>query len=84
MSLTQQEEQLLDKLCRSLAVSQGGFTAISDFPSGVLILNKGHYRGVWHWKDGAYSFTPGGYGVSTFHATTPQDAVRYTLDNVCR
>ena len=71
-------------LSASLADDARGFTAESAGPSGVLILNNGHYRGVWHWVDGSYAFTPGGYGTSTHSAATPQDAVRFTLDHVCR
>jgi len=50
----------------------------------VLILKKGHYRGVWYWTDGSYCFTPGSYASSTYAALTPQEAVRFTLDHVCR
>ena len=71
-------------LSASLADHARGFTAEAAGPSGVLILNKGHYRGVWRWMDGSYAFTPGGYGTSTHSALTPQDAVRFTLDHVCR
>jgi hypothetical protein len=81
MGRADQEQQLLHKLCVSLA---DGFTAESAGASGVLILNNGHYRGVWHWTDGNYAFTPGGYGNSTHSAPTPQDAVSFTLNHVCR
>ena len=84
MEHADQEQQLLRKLSASLADDARGFTAESAGPSGVLILNNGHYRGVWHWMDGSYAFTPGGYGNSTHSAPTPQDAVRFTLDHVCR
>ena len=84
MEHADQEQQLLRKLSASLADDARGFTAEPAGPSGVLILNNGHYRGVWHWMDGSYSFTPGGYGSSTHSAPTPQDAVRFTLDHVCR
>jgi hypothetical protein len=77
-------DQLLSTLRVSLAEDRRGFTAEADGPSGVLILNRGHYRGVWHWADGSYAFTPGGYGSSTHSSPTPQDAARYTLDHVCR
>jgi hypothetical protein len=50
----------------------------------VVVLNNGHYRGVWHWARGNYAFTPGGYASSTHCSATPHDAVRYTLDHVCR
>ena len=55
-----QEKQLLRKLRVTLAEDSRGFTVESAGLSGVVILNKGHYRGVWHWADGNYSFTPGG------------------------
>jgi hypothetical protein len=76
--------QLLRRLRSSFADNARGFTAESDGQLGVLILSKGHYRGVWHWVDGSYAFTPGGYGSSTHCAPTPQDAVSYTLQHVCR
>jgi hypothetical protein len=79
-----QEQQLLSQLRASFADHARGFTAEAAGQSGVLIFNKGHYRGVWHWMDGAYSFTPGGYGSSMHCAQTPQDAVRHTLEQVCR
>lgn len=78
------ETQLLHKLRVSFAGNERGFTAEADGQSGVLILNRGHYRGVWHWADGAYAFTPGGYASSTHSAPTPQEAVRYTLHHVCK
>ena len=79
-----EEHQLLSGLRTSFAENAGGFTAERDGESGVLVLNRGHYRGVWRWAEGAYSFTPGGYGAATHSAPTPQDAVRYTLNHVCR
>lgn len=84
MANADQEQQLLHKLRVALAGNARGFTAECDGPSGVVILNNGHYRGVWHWMEGSYSFTPGGYASSTHSAPTDGDAVRYTLDHVCR
>ena len=84
MTNADQEQQLLHKLRVSLADNARGFTAEAGGPSGVVILNKGHYRGVWHWMEGGYTFTPGGYANSTHSAPTPQDAIRFTLDHVCR
>jgi hypothetical protein len=84
MAHADQDQQLLSSLSASLADHARGFTAEAAGPSGVLILNNGHYRGVWRWMDGSYAFTPGGYGTSTHSAVTPQDAVRFTLDHVCR
>ena len=79
-----QEQQLLRNLRVSLADDARGFTVESAGPSGVLILNNGHYRGVWRWMGEVYSFTPGGYASSTHCSPTPQEAVRFTLDHVCR
>ncbi len=79
-----QERQLLRTLRMTLADKAQGYTVESAGLTGVVILNKGHCRGVWHWSDGSYSFTPGGYGSSTHSAASPGDAVRYTLDHVCR
>jgi hypothetical protein len=39
---------------------------------------------VWRWTGAGYAFTPGGYNSATHSALTPQEAVRYTLENVCR
>ncbi len=80
----EEENQLLSRLCASFAEDARGFSAEKDGHSGVLVLNRGHYRGVWRWIGGGYAFTPGGYGSSTHSAPTPHDAVRYTLDHVCR
>ena len=60
-----QERQLLRTLRVTLADKAQGYTVESAGLTGVVILNKGHYRGVWHWSDGSYSFTPGDYGSST-------------------
>ncbi len=76
--------QLLEKLRVSLLADSSGCTAEADGPSGVLILNRGHYRGVWRWAGDSYAYTPGGYASSTHSAATPQEAVRYTLEHVCR
>ena len=80
MLKTDEEHQLLIRLRTSFAEDPRGFTAERDGQSGVLVLNRGHYRGVWRWVDGNYSFTPGGYGSSTHTAATSQDAVRFTND----
>jgi hypothetical protein len=84
MSCVQQEERLLASLRELWTSNPSAFTAVADGPSGVLILNHGHCRGVWCWSDGAYNFTPGGYGASTYSALTHQEAVRFTIDHVCR
>ena len=84
MSRVQQEQQLLSKLRMSLEHDTRGFTAISEYPLGVVILNNGHCRGVWRWHGQSYAFTPGGYGAPTHAAATPQDAIRFTLDHICR
>jgi hypothetical protein len=84
MSRLRQEEVLLAELREALAADQRGFSAQSDWPSGVLILSKGHFRGIWRCRDGHYAFTPGGYGVETYAALSAEEAVRYTLEHVCR
>src|SRR5262245_27143605 len=68
MTEADQERQLLSRLRASFASDTRGFTAESDGRLGVLILNNGHYRGVWQWIDGTYAFTPGGYGNATYAA----------------
>jgi hypothetical protein len=84
MSRRAQEDHLLAKLRQSLGLDSRGFTAVSEPRSGVLILYNSHYRGIWHWQGGVFTFTPGGYGTPTFSATTAHEAVLYTLDHVCR
>jgi hypothetical protein len=75
---------LLAELRTAFAAVQRGFTAQSDWPSGVLILSKGHFRGIWRCCDGQYAFTPGGYGTATYLALNAEEAVQYTLEHVCR
>jgi hypothetical protein len=84
MSRLKQEELLLAELRGALGQEKSGFTAQSDWPSGVLILSKGHFRGIWRCGEGQFAFTPGGYGAVTYSATTTEEAVRYTLEHVCR
>jgi hypothetical protein len=87
MSRQRQEDVLLAGLLAELhaafAADKRGFTAQSDWPSGVLILSKGHFRGIWRCRDGQYSFTPGGYGTATYSAASAEEAVHYTLAHVC-
>jgi hypothetical protein len=75
---------LLAELRAAFAEDERGFTAQSDGPSGVLILSKGHFRGIWRGSEGQYSFTPGGYGAATYTAASAEEAVHYTLEHVCR
>ena len=88
MSRQTQEEVLLGGLLAELraafAADKRGFTAQSDWPSGVLILSRGHFRGIWRCSDGQYLFTPGGYGAATYTAASAEEAVHYTLEHVCR
>jgi hypothetical protein len=74
---------LLAELSAAFAEDKRGFTAQSDAPSGVLVLSKGHFRGIWRCSDGEYSFTPGGYGAATYTAGSAEEAVHYTLEHVC-
>lgn len=84
MSRLRQEEVLLAELREAFETDMRGFSAQSDGPSGVLILSKGRFRGIWRCRDGHYAFTPGGYGAETYSATSTEEAVRYTLEHVCR
>ena len=84
MSRLRQEELLLTELRTAFAADKRGFTAQSERPSEVLILSRGHFRGIWRCSDGQYSFTPGGYGVATYWAASVEEAVHYTLEHVCR
>jgi hypothetical protein len=84
MSRLRQEEVLLAELRKAFGADKRDFSAQSDWPSGVLILSKGRFRGIWRCSDGHFSFTPGGYGAETYSATSAEEAVRYTLEHVCR
>ena len=84
MSRLRQEEVLLAELREAFGTDERGFSAQSDWPSGVLILSNGRFRGIWRCNDGHFSFTPGGYGAETYSATSTEEAVRYTLEHVCR
>jgi hypothetical protein len=84
MSRLKQEEVLLGQLRTAFAADRRGYAAQSDWPSGVLILSNGHFRGIWRCTDGEYSFTPGGYGAPTYIAVSAEEAVHYTLEHVCR
>lgn len=84
MSRSRPEELLLTELGAAFAEDRRGFTAQSERSSEVLILSRGHFRGIWRCSDGQYSFTPGGYGVATYWAASVEEAVHYTLAHVCR
>jgi hypothetical protein len=84
MSRSRPAALLLTELRAAFAGDMRGFTAQSERPSGVLILSRGHFRGIWRCSDGQYSFTRGGYGVATYLAATAEEAVHYTLEHVCR
>jgi hypothetical protein len=84
MSRLRQEQVLLAELREAFETDPRGFSAQSDWPSGVLILSNGRFRGIWRCRDGYYAFTPGGYGAETYSATSTEEAVRYTLEHVCR
>ena len=79
-----QAQRLLHTLQTTLAEDARGFTAEPAGAFGIVILNKGHYRGVWHWTGESYSFTPGGYSNSTHSARSPQDVLDFTLNSICR
>jgi len=80
----EQEQVLLAELREAFETDPRGFSAQSDWPSGVLILSNGRFRGIWRCRDCYYAFTPGGYGAETYSATSTEEAVRYTLEHVCR
>ncbi|KAB2913828.1 MAG: hypothetical protein F9K29_15630 [Hyphomicrobiaceae bacterium] len=84
MTRFQEEEQLLTQLRQAFGAGGRGYSAQFDWPSGVVILSRGQFRGIWRSKDGAYSFTPGGYGTATYSAMSAQEAVRFTLEHVCK
>jgi hypothetical protein len=74
---------LLAELRAVCAEDKRDFTVQSDGACGVLILSKGHFRGIWRCSDGQYVFTPGGYGAATYTAASAEEAVHYTLEHVC-
>jgi hypothetical protein len=84
MSRLRPEQLLLTELRAAFAMDRRGFTAQSERPSEVLILSRGHFRGIWRCSDGQYTFTPGGYGAATYTAASAEEAVQYTLQHVCR
>lgn len=84
MARQKQEDSLLIQLRQALGSDEGGYTAQPDWPRGVVILSRGHFRGIWRCEEGHYSFTPGGYGAATYSAVSAEEAVRFTLDHVCR
>ena len=59
-------------------------TANVEATGGVVITFVGHVRGIWRHKGGTFSFTPGGYVSPTFTTPHLEEAVRHSLDVICK
>ncbi len=72
------EERLLVALGTDADLAAAGCAAEAGEQVGVIVRRGSHYRGAWYWQRDAYSFTPAGYGKSTCHAHTIDEALALT------
>jgi len=72
------EKQLLVALGSDAALAAAGCAAEAAEEVGIIVRRGSHYRGAWNWRRDTYSFTPAGYGESTCHARTIDEALALT------
>ena len=61
-----------------------GFTAACG-PTGAVVVDRWHHvRGVWHFHEGHYFWTPAGYTQPTFRTESLDGAVEYTQSEISK
>lgn len=83
MSAVIMEAQLLAHLTSDPDLAARGCTAERLKDGGIAIVRGGHHRGLWVWRGGMFSFTPGGYTEPTIEVETAAEAVLHTHKVIC-
>lgn len=77
MSTAIMQYQLLAAFNADTGLAEAGVTAI-DTVHGVALEHDGHFRGIWQWRHGAFTFTAAGYNEPAISVDTVAEAVIYT------
>jgi len=84
MGANEQNSLLMQALEAEEALKLRGFTA-SCGPTGAVVVDRwGHVRGVWHFHNGNYFWTPAGNNQPTLRVQSHDEALAYTLNVVSK
>lgn len=79
MATSHEDRKLLDLLRQHEVLRARGYSFELGPAGGVVIDRWGHVRGIWHYRDGRYAWTPASNTEPTHWVLDADSAVRYTL-----
>lgn len=84
MGANEQNSRLMQALEAEDALKLRGFAA-SCGPTGAVVVDRwNHVRGVWHFHDGAYFWTPAANNQPTLRLQSQEEALTYTLNVISK
>ena len=84
MGANEQNTKLMQTLEAHDELKQRGFTAACG-PTGAVVVDRWHHvRGVWHFHEGNYFWTPAGYTQPTFRTEDLEGALAHTIHEVSK
>ncbi len=84
MGANDQSFDLMEQLAADEPLRLRGFTASCGPTGGVVVDRWNHVRGVWHFTQGNFYWTPAGYNEPIYRTDDISKALEYTRDVVCR
>ena len=84
MGANQQSSELMKVLDAEEGLKLRGFTASCGPTGGVIIDRWNHVRGVWHFHEGNFYWTPAGYNEPIFRTDDIRRARQYSLEVICK
>ena len=79
-SLRELQEALLDHAI----LTDKGYAVGLGPTGGLAIDHHGHVRGIWHCRNTGLSWTAAGYNEASFHTSSVEEAVNYTINVIAR
>lgn len=84
MGANTENTKLMEELEADETLKTRGYTAACGPTGGVVLDRWNHVRGLWHYVQGHYFWTPAGYNAPTFCCTTHEEALRHTLETISK
>jgi hypothetical protein len=72
------EIDLLAQIKGLMEILKSDFTVEAGDRGGVVILRRGHMRGIWRCQDHVFTWTPAGYNEPMHRSATVASALAYT------
>lgn len=84
MGANEQSSELMRMLDAEEALKLRGFKASCGPTGGVIIDRWNHVRGVWHFHEGNFYWTPAGYNEPIYRTEDILRARQYSIEVICK